>query len=476
MTQLMGIEWQIMTRRGLPALRTRNPKHSVCRAWRRNRGGGMGRPYSRTATRWVYPFLFLCFLWSLPPGCAPEDRASRAEEGVRIVFKHGKIAGDPRLFRKLLDRFEEENPDIRVIDETLPASTDEQHQFYVINLEGESRDFDLLSMDVIWVPELSRAGWVRDLTALYPREEQLKFFPATVEANTYRGRLYGVPWYIDAGVLYYRKDLLDRYGFSPPKTWAELVRIARTILRGEGDPGLRGFIWQGKQYEGLVCNALEYVWGNGGEVLDRENRVVIDRPPVEEALAFMRDLIARYQITPDFVTTAIEEPTRHLFGNGHAIFLRNWPYAWNIFQREGSKVKGKVGMAPLPGFKEGQGAATLGGWQLGINRFSEHPEEAGRLIRFLTSEEAQRSLALQVGYKPTRMALYRDPALREAQPFVDALYPIFLKARPRPVTPYYMMISQVLQAEFSAVLAGVKEPKEALRSAGRKIEYILQLE
>ncbi|MBI2875548.1 MAG: ABC transporter substrate-binding protein [Candidatus Tectomicrobia bacterium] len=428
------------------------------------------------ATRLVYPFLFLCFLWSLPPGCTPEDRAIRAEGRVRIVFKHGKIAGDPEWFRKLLDRFEEKNPGIRVIEETLPASTDEQHQFYGINLEGRSRDFDLLSMDVIWVPEFSRAGWIRDLTDLCPEEEQSKFFPATVEANTYRGRLYGVPWYIDAGVLYYRKDLLDRYGFSPPKTWAELVKIAQTILRRERDPQLRGFIWQGKQYEGLVCNVLEYVWGNGGAVLDRENRVVIDHPPAEEALAFMRDLIDRYQITPDFVTTATEEPTRHIFGNGQAVFLRNWPYAWNLFQREGSKVKGQVGIAPLPGFQAGQGAATLGGWQLGINRFSEHPEEAGRLIQFLTSEEAQRSLALQVGYKPTRMALYQDQALREAQPFVEALYPIFLQARPRPVTPYYVMISQILQAEFSAILAGVKEPGAALQSAKRKIEYILQLE
>lgn len=417
---------------------------------------------------------FLLLLLQL--GCSPKDRDIQTEERVSIVFKHGKIAGDPKLFRKLLDQFEEENPGIRVIDETLPASTDEQHQFYVINLEGKFRDFDVISMDVIWVPEFSRAGWIMDLTYLHPEDERSKFFPVTMEANTYRGRLYGVPWYIDAGVLYYRKDLLDKYSFLPPKTWMELVKITQVILHGEKNPRLKRFIWQGKQYEGLICNVMEYVWGNNGDVLDKGNRVVIDSPQVEEALSFMRDLIYRHRLTPDFITTIIEEPSRHIFGDGNAIFMRNWPYAWNIFQRNGSKVKGKVGMAPLPGFEEGKGASTLGGWQLAINRFSEHAEEAGRLIQFLTSYKAQKYMALNIGYKPTRVALYRDEELREAQPFIDILYPIFLKAKPRPVTPYYMMISQVLQSEFSSILVGVKEPEEALSSAKRKIEYILNLE
>lgn len=390
-----------------------------------------------------------------------------------IVFKHGKIAGDPKILREIIHRFEKENPGIKVRDETLPSSTDEQHQFYVINLEGKSTDFDLLSMDVIWAPEFARAGWLRELSHLIPEKEREDFFPGPMKAVTYQEKIYAIPWYIDAGLLYYRKDLLKKYDLIPPETWQDLVRVARLIT--EREPGLYGFIWQGKQYEGLNCNVLEYIWGNGGGIL-KNGRSVINSPENIEALKFMRDLIVKYKITPPMVTTAIEEPTRHIFGNGRAVFMRNWPYAWNIFEKEGSPVRGKVGVSVLPSFPGKVSASTLGGWQLGINRYSKHPEAAEKLIAFLTSPEIQKELALTIGYKPTRKSLYNDPDLTREQPFIVNLYDVFMKARPRPVSPYYMMISQVIQPEFSAALSGIKTPEEALDSAHRQISFILEVE
>lgn len=392
---------------------------------------------------------------------------------VTIIFKHGKIAGDPDPFNRLIKRFEQDNPGIKVKDETLPATTDEQHQFYVINLEGRSSDFDVLSMDVIWVPEFARAGWLRDLSHMLSEKDKDDFFPGPMQAVTYKDRVYAIPWYIDAGVLYYRKDLLEKYGFSPPQTWQELVRIAQFIISRED--GLYGFIWQGKQYEGLVCNALEYLWSNEGDVL-KDGKAVIDSPENIYALSFMRDLIAKYKITPPLVTTAIEEPTRHIFGSGKAVFMRNWPYAWNIFEKEGSPVRGKVGVAPLPSFRKGISASTLGGWQLGINRYSKHPDAAERFVKFLSSEEAQKTLSITIGYKPSRKSLYKDRDLIKEQPFIAGLYEIFLNARPRPVSPYYMMMSQVLQPEFSAAISGIKTPEESLKSAQRQIEHILKAE
>src|SRR3989304_8373927 len=192
---------------------------------------------------------FLAFFAS---GCTPAGRDK--ERGTVIVFKHGKIAGDPMLFREILDRFERETPGIKVKDETLPASTDEQHQFYVINLEGKSADFDLLSMDVIWVPEFARAGWFRGLSHLLPQKEENDFFSGPMEAVTYQEKIYAIPWYIDAGLLYYRKDLLKKYGFTPPETWEELVRIARNV--SEREAGGYGFIWEGKQDGGVSCHVL----------------------------------------------------------------------------------------------------------------------------------------------------------------------------------------------------------------------------
>ena len=404
-------------------------------------------------------------------GCS--DKKKKVPGAVTLIFKHGKIAGDPAPFRRLLDRFEVENPGIKVKDETLPASTDEQHQFYVINLEGKSSDFDVLSMDVIWVPEFARAGWLRDLSRTWPEDEREEFFPGPVRAVTYGGKAYAVPWYIDAGLLYYRRDLLEKYGLKPPATWPELVEIAQYITKRED--GIYGYIWQGKQYEGLVCNVLEYIWGNGGDVLD-DGEIVINSPENVQALRFMRNMIAEYGITPPLVTTAIQEPTRHLFGSGRAVFMRNWPYAWNIFEREGSPVKGKVGVAPLPSFPGKDSASTLGGWQLGVNRYSRNPEVAEKLIKFLTSPDAQKTLALTVGYKPTRKSLYNDEDLMREQPFITGLYDVFMKARPRPVSPYYMMMTQVMQPEFSAAVSGIKTPEEALGSAQKLMEHILEAE
>lgn len=398
---------------------------------------------------------------------------SPVEQSPTVVFKHGKIAGDPAHLRALLDEFERRNPGIAVKDETLPASTDEQHQYYVINLEAMSADFDVLSMDVIWVPEFARAGWLRDLSHLLPPGERDDFFPGPVEADRWAGRMYAVPWYIDAGLLYYRIDLLRKHGLDVPRSWPELVATARRVM--EREPGIYGYIWQGRQYEGLVCNVLEYVWSNGGEVL-QDGRCVIDSPENAEALRFVRDLIARYGVTPPLVTTSIEETTRHIFGGGRALFMRNWPYAWTVFQREGSPVRGKVGVAPLPSFPGRPSASTLGGWQLGVNRYSKRAEAAEKLVVFLTSPQTQKRLALTLGYKPTRKSLYADADLRREQPFIVGLYDIFMKARPRPVTPYYMMMTQVMQSEFSAAVSGIRPPEEALLSARRQIDHILGTE
>lgn len=404
-------------------------------------------------------------------GCHPGDQKAPGSETVHLVFKHGKIAGDPAIFRDLLNRFEKLHPGIKVKDETLPASTDEQHQFYVINLEGGSSDFDVLSLDVIWVPEFARAGWLRDLSRLFSEGQRKDFFSGPMEAVTFNGSAYACPWYIDAGVLYYRKDLLQKYGFSPPVTWSELVSTARTITAREKD--LVGYVWQGKQYEGLVCNVLEYIWSNGGEIL-KKDQVCLLSPENIQALRFMKDLIHTYKITPPLVTTATEESTRHIFGNGRALFMRNWPYAWNLFERPGSAVKGRVGISSLPSFPPHQSASTLGGWQLGINAFSKYPLAAEKLVLFLTGLEAQKKLALTIGYKPSRRSLYRDQELIQEQPFITGLEDVLRKARPRPVSPYYMMISQIIQPEFSAVLAEIKTAEEALRSAQQQIEFMLK--
>jgi trehalose/maltose transport system substrate-binding protein len=396
---------------------------------------------------------------------------------VTIVFKHGKISGDPRPLARMLRRFEEMNPTIRVRDEALPPSTDQQHQIYAINLEGGGEGVDVLAMDVIWVPEFSRAGWIRPLEEHFNSAAQAAFLPNTIQAVTYQGRVWAVPWNIDAGVLFYRKDLLQKYGRAPPSTWSEMLETSRIVLAGESDPRLYGFIWQGRQYEGLICNALEFIWGGGGDILTEDARhAALTMPATGAALIFMRDLIHRYKASPELVLTADEETSRHLFGTGRALFTRNWPYAWTLFERPGSPVREKTGLAALPTFAGSTHASTLGGWHLGVSRHTKYPVAAWRLIEFLSSGTVQKSMTLATGMLPTRSALFEDREIIAAQPHLRELRPILASARPRPVTPFYPMFSQILQSEFSAILAQRRMPERALHSAQQQLERLLRLD
>ncbi|WP_455377347.1 ABC transporter substrate-binding protein [Petrachloros mirabilis] len=409
----------------------------------------------------------LCAIIFLFAACPASKDTPLSASHTDIVFKHGKVVGDPQVMAGLLRDFEARHPDLRVREEILPSSSDQQHQFYAITLEGKQAPFDVIAVDTIWVQEFAKAGWIRPLQTILSPETRARYFPGPILAATYKDQLYAIPWYIDAGVLYYRKDLLDRYGFGPPETWLELVAAARAILDAEADPNLGGFVWQGKQYEGLVCVALEFLRSRGADLWEG------DEVEAAEALQFMRDLIVRYHVTPAPVATADEEGTRHLFGSGRAIFLRNWPYAWTLFQQERSVVKGKVGIAPLPAFPGRTGVPTLGGWALAVPSRASHPEAAEELIRYLSSPAVQLTMALKVGYKPVHQDLYRDKRLLNVQPWIEHLLPAFLAAEPRPVTPYYLMFSQVLQPELSAVIVGTKSPLDAVRAIRKQTALIL---
>ncbi|MDH4237342.1 MAG: extracellular solute-binding protein, partial [Nitrospira sp.] len=205
-------------------------------------------------------------LWVLSAaGCAQGGGGADPAATV-LVFKHGKLSGDGAVVSELLREFEQRRPGVLVREELLPASSDRQHQYYAMNLDGGKAPFDLLAVDTIWVQEFAKAGWVAPLDDLLPQAERDEFFPGPIMAATFDHKLYAVPWYVDAGVLYYRRDLLDRHGIAPPATWPELVHAARVILDAEQDAELAGFVWQGKQYEGLICAALEVIRSHGTDL------------------------------------------------------------------------------------------------------------------------------------------------------------------------------------------------------------------
>ncbi|HEX4993906.1 MAG TPA: extracellular solute-binding protein, partial [Methylomirabilota bacterium] len=233
--------------------------------------------------------LLLLLLFALSAGgCGERPVASGP---ITLVFKHAKILGPADPVPGLLRRFEADHPGVRVQSEALTWSSDEQHQFYVINLEGGSPPFDVMMLDVIWVPEFARAGWILDLTPAVAPAERDAHFPTAIAPAMQDGRLWALPWFMNVGLLYYRVDLLAKYGFRPPETYDELTEQVRRIRAGERDPKLDGYLWQGKQYEGGMVNVLEALWANGARLLDEAGRPFPEPERARESLALLRGLI-----------------------------------------------------------------------------------------------------------------------------------------------------------------------------------------
>jgi multiple sugar transport system substrate-binding protein len=379
------------------------------------------------------------------------------------VFVHQPLWGDPTTFDSLLEEFRRSHPSIALETQLLPNDADVSHQYFLTALEGRA-EVDVLVADVVWVPEFARAGWIADLSSDFPRAElERDFVPAAVSAVTLENKTWAVPWYLDVGLLYFRTDLVPR----APRTWSELESFTLEALRK--NPELQGYLWQGRQYEGLVCNVYEAVWGFGGESLAGD-RLSLDTAEAAKALEMLRRFV-QSGVSPSSVTSAAEEETRRPFQDGRAVFMRNWPYAFGELQKEGSAVRGKVGISFLPTESGEPGFGTLGGWQLAVNARSIPARRAAavELIKWLTSKEALVRLAKAYGRNPPRRSAYAE---LEQEPFPQVLS-ILERARPRPVTPYYGMVSDILQSEFSAAISGIRSPETALQRAQVQCDRVM---
>jgi len=384
-------------------------------------------------------------------------------------------ADKPKVWNEAIARFEQTHPTIKIEREIAPHSSTAYHDLLTQKLKNRDRSMDLFFMDVIWPSEFAAAGWAFPLDEHFIPSERSKFLRATIKAGTHQGHLYGVPSRIDSGMLYFRKDLLEKYGFSLPVTWEELVQQAKTIVKGERtrQPALRGYSGQFKQYEGLVCDMLEFVGSHNGSFLTEEGtRSTLATPETTQAVQFVREQIIQKLATPA-VLTYQEPESLAVFVQGKAVFHRNWPYAWGLANDpRHSKIVGKVGVTVLPHFPQGQSVSALGGWLYSISAFSKHADEAWTFIEFITSPEMQKFFALNASLAPSRIALYSDPEVLKANPQYEDLFPVFQTAKPRPRTPVYPMVSHILQRYFSRVLAFpetdiVEEAKEADRQINR---------
>ena len=357
-----------------------------------------------------------------------------------------------------------------------PTDASEQLTMFQQQLLARADDIDVFRLDVVW-PGILGAHFI-DLRPFIPDDIVQQHFPAIVRNNTVDGRLVAMPWFTDAGLLYYRKDLLEKHGQKPPTTWQELATVARTILQAEraaGQDKLQGFVFQAKAAETLTCNALEWIDSfGGGSIVADDGRVTINNPQAQEALKTAASWIDT--ISPRGVLTYEEEGARGVFQSGNAIFMRNWPYAWSLANAPDSLIRGKVGVMALPrGGPGGKSTGTLGGWNLGVSRYSQRPEIAADLVKYLTSAEEQKRRSIAASFNPTIASLYKDPDVLAANPFYTQLLDTFTNAvaRPSRVTgPKYSRVSADFRNAVHSILSGQATAEEKLQALHGKLDVI----
>lgn len=365
------------------------------------------------------------------------------------------VSGDTgngiKVLREILDRYEKESGN-KVTIVVMPPSTTDQFGQYRLWLAAGNSDIDVYQTDVIWAPQL--ASQLVDLTAA-TKDIVGAHFPSIIQSQTVNGKLVALPIFTDAPALYYRKDLLDKYGAKVPATWKELADTAKLVMdkeRAAGNQDIWGFVFQGNAYEGLTCDALEWVVSNGGgQIIEPDGTISINNPQAAAALDMAKGWVGT--ISPPGVLAYQEEESRGVWQTGNAVFMRNWPYAYALGNGEGSPIKGKFDVAPLPaGMGEGaRPTATLGGWNLAVSKYSKNPEAAIELVKFIASPEMQKYRTLKTSNLPTIQALYDDADIAREQPIIPRWKQVFLNAVPRPSAAVKIKYNEASSQFWNAV-------------------------
>lgn len=367
--------------------------------------------------------------------------------------------------------FETKNPGIRINVLEGPNAANLLEDLYTSAFLLGDSPYDLVNIDVIWTPKFAAAGWLLDLTDRISKQELAAFSPNDVEGGLYEGRLYRIPIRSDVGMLYYREDLLKAAGYEPPETFEDLIKISKALEKEKKVNW--GYVWQGRQYEGLVAMFVEVLEGFGGFWVNPDTlEVGLDRPETLQAIEFLRSTI-KEGVSPPGVTTYQEEETRRFFQSGQAAFLRSWPYVWPLANEDTSPIKGKIGIKPMVHAPGKSGGACLGGWGLGIAKSSKHPEEAWKAIQYFTSVEAQRRFILQAGYVPSRRELFTDPEIVAKYSHYPQLLEVVQSAVLRPPIAQYAQASDILQRYLSGAITNRLSPEIAMKAAANETRRLL---
>ncbi|MFC6963679.1 ABC transporter substrate-binding protein [Halocatena marina] len=389
---------------------------------------------------------------------------SDGQTEIKYVYP-GYFSSDAK---DLLAMFDEQAKKVTISAQKTPAESSSTRKYYVNQFISQASSFDVGNMDVVWPSEFATNGWAA--TVKDPKGLTDTMLKTPVESVTIDGSLYGMPIHTDANALYYRTDLLKEAGFNePPKTYMELVKMAKKIKK-TSEKDLNGYIWQGGSNEGLTIMWLNWLWGMGGSVRQNGTLTVNTKKGID-ALSHAVDLIHKHGVTPQSVPSSSTDENRKTFQQGNTIFMRNWPYAYALMNEDGSQVKGKFDVAPLPKAKGSPNAknSCLGGWNIFINNNSKHTETAQQFANFMASKQAQKNMALEHSRLPVRTDLYTDEYFNEAE-HLKLFKEIVEQTSARPSTPKYSAFSKIVYTECNKALVESKSPKKALDDAQNQID------
>ena len=410
----------------------------------------------------IFAIIVGIVLTSIPPALTKQP----------VVLNMLMTAQDAVAWKQgIIEEFQAKHPGIQINIVEGPNTVNLLEDLYTSAFILGDSPYDLVNMDVIWTPKFAAAGWLLDLTDKISPDELAEFSPKDIEARRYEGKLYGIPVRSDVGMLYYREDLLKKVGFAPPETFSDLIKISQALQKQ--NEVTWGYLWQGKQYEGLITMFVEILQGHGGFWVNPETlEVGLDKPETIQAINFLKQTV-KDKISPSGVTTYEDEQTRHIFQSGKAVFLRNWPYVWPLANKENSPVKGKIAIKPMLATPEHEGGACLGGWAIGISKSSKHPKEAWEAIKYFTSQGVQRNFILDAGFVPTRTSLFTDPKIVNKYPNYPKLLEVVQQAVLRPPIAQYAQASDILQRYLSAALTNSMTPEAAMDAAANETRQLL---
>ena len=394
-------------------------------------------------------------------GGGGSDPASQNLDGKGpITYVQGK--DNSNVVRPLLQKWNDAHPDEKVTFKEQSDQADQQHDDLVQNFQAKNAHYDVVDVDVVWTAEFAAKGWLQPLTGSM-KIDTSKLLAPTVATATYNNTLYAAPQTSDGGLLYYRTDLVK----TPPASWDDMMKDCSIAKQA----GIGCYAGQFAQYEGLTVNTAEAINTAGGTIVGDDGKTpTLDTSQAAQGLQRLVDAFKDGNIPADAITFQ-EEQGRQAFEAGKLMFLRNWPYVYNLAKTDGSSVvKDKFAIAPLPGNGDGKpGASSLGGHNAAISVYSKHKQTAHDFLEFLQTEETQKFFVTQGSLSPVLASLYDDPDLNAKFGYLSTLKTSIENAVPRPVSPFYPAVTKAIQDNAYAALKGDKSVQAALKDMGAAI-------